>query len=133
MRLRLVAHEITARRSRDYVSLLSSRNPVIYSQAWECFAPSVGTFYSQCGNNVREQGHFFTFLLKNALFSKRFCKFAAQIIINDMNTAMNNRNSATAALEKAMEVRRVWMEALSGKVDKKVLDEKGIRFMAVTE
>ena len=50
-----------------------------------------------------------------------------------MNTAMNNRNSATAALEKAMEVRRVWMEALSGKVDKKVLDEKGIRFMAVTE
>ena len=37
------------------------------------------------------------------------------------------------ALEKAMEVRRVWMQALSGKISKKELDAKGIRFMAVAE
>lgn len=50
-----------------------------------------------------------------------------------MNTIANSQVSATAALKKAMEVRRVWMQALSGKVSKEELDAKGIRFMAVKE
>jgi hypothetical protein len=43
------------------------------------------------------------------------------------------QSNAAIALEKAMEVRRVWMQALSGKISKKELDAKGIRFMAVAE
>jgi hypothetical protein len=50
-----------------------------------------------------------------------------------MNTNANKQSNAAMALEKAMEVRRVWMQALSGKISKKELDAKGIRFMAVTE
>lgn len=50
-----------------------------------------------------------------------------------MNTTANKQNKAAIALEKAMEVRRVWMQALSGKIDKAELDARGIRFMAVTE
>ena len=50
-----------------------------------------------------------------------------------MNTNANKQNNAAMALEKAMEVRRVWMQALSGKISKKELDAKGIRFMAVAE
>ena len=37
------------------------------------------------------------------------------------------------ALKKAMEVRRVWMQALSGKVSKEELNAKGIRFMAISK
>jgi hypothetical protein len=50
-----------------------------------------------------------------------------------MNTNANKQSNAAMALEKAMEVRRVWMQALSGKISKKELDAKGIRFMAVAE
>lgn len=50
-----------------------------------------------------------------------------------MNTNANKQSNAAMALEKAMEVRRVWMQALSGKIGKKELDAKGIRFMAVAE
>lgn len=50
-----------------------------------------------------------------------------------MNTTVNNQNSAFIALEKAMEVRRVWMQALLGKIGKEELDARGIRFMAIAE
>ena len=50
-----------------------------------------------------------------------------------MNTNANKQSNAAMALEKAMEVRRVWLQALSGKISKKELDAKGIRFMAVAE
>ena len=50
-----------------------------------------------------------------------------------MNTNANKQSNAAMALEKALEVRRVWMQALSGKISKKELDAKGIRFMAVAE
>ena len=50
-----------------------------------------------------------------------------------MNTNANKQSNAAMALEKAMEVRRMWMQALSGKISKKELDAKGIRFMAVAE
>ena len=50
-----------------------------------------------------------------------------------MNTNANKQSNAAMTLEKAMEVRRVWMQALSGKISKKELDAKGIRFMAVAE
>lgn len=50
-----------------------------------------------------------------------------------MNTVANKTNGAFKALEKAMEVRRVWMQALSGKIGKEELDAKGIRFMAISE
>ena len=50
-----------------------------------------------------------------------------------MNTVSNNPVSATMALKKAMEVRRVWMQALSGKIGKDELDARGIRFIAVTK
>ena len=50
-----------------------------------------------------------------------------------MNTNANKQINAAMALEKAMEVMRVWMQALSGKISKKELDAKGIRFMAVTD
>jgi hypothetical protein len=50
-----------------------------------------------------------------------------------MNTVAHHQGNATMALEKAMEVRRVWMQALSGKIGKEQLDAKGIRFMAVKE
>lgn len=50
-----------------------------------------------------------------------------------MNTNAYKQSNAAMALEKAMEVRRVWMQALSGKISKKELDAKGIRFMAVAE
>ena len=50
-----------------------------------------------------------------------------------MNTNANKQSNAAMALEKAMEVRRVWMQALSGKISKKELDAKGIRFIAVAE
>ena len=36
-------------------------------------------------------------------------------------------------LKKAMEVRRVWMQALSGRIGKEELEAKGIRFMSVKE
>lgn len=48
-----------------------------------------------------------------------------------MNTIANKHEKATKALEKAMEVRRVWMQALAGKISKDELDAKGIHFMAV--
>jgi hypothetical protein len=54
-------------------------------------------------------------------------------LIEIMNTNANKQSNAAMALEKAMEVRRVWMQALSGKISKKELDAKGIRFMAVAE
>ena len=50
-----------------------------------------------------------------------------------MNANANKQSNAAMALEKAMEVRRMWMQALSGKISKKELDAKGIRFMAVAE
>ena len=50
-----------------------------------------------------------------------------------MNTAADKQSNAFVALEKAMEVRRVWMHALSGKIGKEELDAKGIRFMAISE
>ena len=50
-----------------------------------------------------------------------------------MNTNANKQSNAAMALEKAMEVRRVWMQALSGKISKKELDANCIRFMAVAE
>ena len=53
--------------------------------------------------------------------------------IEIMNTNANKQSNAAMALEKAMEVRRMWMQALSGKISKKELDAKGIRFMAVAE
>ena len=48
-----------------------------------------------------------------------------------VGTPFNKTN--IPSLEKAMEVRRMWMQALSGKISKKELDAKGIRFMAVAE
>ena len=59
--------------------------------------------------------------------------FAPGIKFVIMNTNANKQSNAAIALEKAMEVRRVWMQALSGKISKKELDAKGIRFMAVAE
>lgn len=50
-----------------------------------------------------------------------------------MNTIANKSENAIMALKKAMEVRRVWMQALSGKISKEELDKKGIRLMAVSE
>ena len=50
-----------------------------------------------------------------------------------MNTAANKQVNAFIALEKAMEVRRLWMQALSGKISKEELDAKGIRFMSISE
>lgn len=50
-----------------------------------------------------------------------------------MDTVSNKPRNASMAFKKAMEVRRVWMQALSGKVSKAELDAKGIRFMAVSE
>lgn len=49
----------------------------------------------------------------------------------NMNTIANKHEKATKALEKAMEVRCVWMQALAGKISKDELDAKGIHFMAV--
>lgn len=49
-----------------------------------------------------------------------------------MNVANRNSN-AIGALQKAVETRRVWMEALSGKIGKEELNSKGIRFIQVTE
>ena len=55
-------------------------------------------------------------------------------IINiTMNTAANKTEKASMALKKAIEVRRAWMQALSGKISKEELEAKGIRFMAVSE
>ena len=51
----------------------------------------------------------------------------------NMNTTANKQRNAFIALEKAMEVRRVWMQALSGKISKEELDAKGIRFMSISE
>ena len=50
-----------------------------------------------------------------------------------MNTVANKQRNATMALEKAIEVRRVWMQALSGKIGKEELSARGIRFMGVKE
>ena len=50
-----------------------------------------------------------------------------------MKTIANKREKATRALEKAMEVRRVWMQALAGKIGKEELNAKGVRFMAITK
>ena len=50
-----------------------------------------------------------------------------------MNTTANKQSDAFIALEKATEVRRVWMQALSGKISKEELDAKGIRFMPISE
>jgi amino acid permease len=50
-----------------------------------------------------------------------------------MNTKSNNQKDAIEALKKAMEIRHIWMQALSGKISKEELDAKGVRFMAVTE
>lgn len=50
-----------------------------------------------------------------------------------MSTVNNKQQNATMALKKAMEVRRVWMQALSGNIGKEELDAQGIRFMAVTK
>ncbi len=49
------------------------------------------------------------------------------------NKVANKHSNALKALEKAMEVRNVWMQALSGKIGKEELNKKGIRFMAVAE
>jgi len=49
------------------------------------------------------------------------------------NTVENKQISASMAFKKAMEVRRIWMQALAGKVSKEELDAKGIRVMAVSE
>ena len=43
------------------------------------------------------------------------------------------KNSAEVALKKAIEVRKVWMQALSGKISKSELDAAGISFMAISE
>ena len=50
-----------------------------------------------------------------------------------MKAVSNKQRNATVALEKAMEVRRIWMQALSGKVDKAELDARGIRFIGVAK
>ena len=60
-----------------------------------------------------------------------FCNQQAFLTI--MNTTANKQSNAFSALEKAMEVRRVWMQALSGKIGKEELDARGIRFIAVSE
>ena len=49
-----------------------------------------------------------------------------------MNTT-GKKNSAEVALKKAIEVRKVWMQALSGKISKSELDAAGISFMAISE
>lgn len=48
-----------------------------------------------------------------------------------MNTT-GKKNSAEVALKKAIEVRKVWMQALSGKISKSELDAAGISFMAIS-
>lgn len=50
-----------------------------------------------------------------------------------MTTATNKQQDATMALKKAMEVRHVWMQALSGKIGKEELDARGIRFIATAK
>lgn len=50
-----------------------------------------------------------------------------------MNNTADNQINAIKSIEKAMEVRRIWIQALAGKVSKQELDEKGIRFIAVAE
>ncbi|MBQ7552863.1 MAG: hypothetical protein IJT46_00700 [Bacteroidaceae bacterium] len=50
-----------------------------------------------------------------------------------METALKNRNDAVMALKKAIEVRNVWMQALSGKISKEELNARGISFIAVSK
>ena len=78
------------------------------------------------------------YLLKNILpfiwfFIHFFVSLQREIKCNDMNTVVNKHNDAYMALKKAMEVRRVWMQALSGRIGKEELEAKGIRFMSVKE
>ena len=65
--------------------------------------------------------------------SKYICTFALKNVCKIMNTIANKSENAIMALKKAMEVRRVWMQALLGKISKEELDKKGIRLMAVSE
>lgn len=50
-----------------------------------------------------------------------------------MNDNSFDRNKAKTALKKAIEIRRIWMQALLGEVSKAELDAKGIHFIAVSE
>lgn len=45
----------------------------------------------------------------------------------------HNQDNSVRAIEKAIEKRRLWMQALAGKVSKQELDEKGFSFIAVVE
>lgn len=50
-----------------------------------------------------------------------------------MNDNTFDRNKAKTALKEAIEIRRIWIQALLGEVSKAELDAKGIHFIAVSE
>ena len=50
-----------------------------------------------------------------------------------MNNKADNQGNGVKFIEKAIDVCRIWMQALAGKISKRKLGEKGIRFIAVTE
>ena len=53
-------------------------------------------------------------------------------MVETINT-IGKKNRAEAALKKAIEVRKVWMQALSGKISKSELDATGISFMPISK
>ncbi len=44
-----------------------------------------------------------------------------------------SKNQAIAAFHNAIETRRIWMDALAGRISKEELDKKGIKFINVVE
>ena len=50
-----------------------------------------------------------------------------------MNNKADNQGNGIKSIGKAMDVCRIWMQALTGKISKRELGENGIRFIAVTE
>ena len=50
-----------------------------------------------------------------------------------MTNISKHKTTAMDALQKAVERRRVWMDALMGKIGKEELESKGIRFINIAE